>query len=627
MAQGSVITGYSSGTFGGGTPTSPKPIASSVLKRNNIPSKNITGSPLTGYDIKAQDSITILKLSLLADGQKQSFPEVYVDADGIPTVVFVGTTLAPINTLKGCFFKTENNTYISRVDHVLVKAKDPLPTRYHGGSVNVMGGGHVNAFGYTCITGNPVKNTSLSQEAWAVFGRSPQSKSTQDMLKALVQRSQWEQLVGYKVSFADMPSYASMSLSQQTPTQIGVPFTNDFNTSMTITLGDNLPDGGGILDISGLNGIGAPVLDLVKGSDLLKLFPDLSNEPFYDFGDTDYYCLLDHDCGIMSINRGTNWYLLAGGGNTANLLLRRSSGSKDTYDAFNSFETSVKYFRRKEAGIATIADMLNANKQLNGSYFGLGSTAFENPWRGQIVVGIGGNFGIELTNLQLACSIAQPSIQIKSPKGDAVNIASRFASGGIVYSAIIVQDKPAGTGWNGQVVHPPAPPDDEAEAFDVDSPIDELEGTVVDISAPYLGDGGAAQLSSTIHSLINGDAGRYKSYSFKSGGYGILPGMKYDDSYVQSIEFVYSDRDVVATNITTGPRYYPIGSYPDSQYVKRSETITRDARVVAGSNSEGAFIVEVDGLGRYEAINTLIEPIYPGDRVEVRVLNVPVELD
>jgi hypothetical protein len=103
--------------------------------------------------------------------------------------------------------------------------------------------------------------------------------------------------------------------------------------------------------------------------------------------------------------------------------------------------------------------------------------------------------------------------------------------------------------------------------------------------------------------------------------------MKFDNGYVQSIEFVYSDRDVVATNITTGPRYYPIGSYPDSQYVKRSETITRDARVVAGSNSEGAFIVEVDGLGRYEAINTLIEPIYPGDRVEVRVLNVPVEID
>lgn len=635
MARGTVFDSfYVSNSFVLGTGEStPGSLASFILSSLNIPYRNIAGSPLSGYDVKSQDATNLVKLSLLAEvdtsGEIQAgaFPEVYCGPDGIATKVLAGQEIESPGLIQ-CFLKNSSNNFISKVDHVLVKGKQPLPTRYYSGSVNVMGNGIPNFYQFNCITGYPTKNPTLATEAWAEFERSTQSKETLDQLKLLARRSLWESLVGYKVTFPDIPRYASFSLSQSTPKILNVPFTSGFNTSLILPVGESLPDGGGIVDISGLSAVGASVLDLVKGSDLLSSFPQLSTETSFDFDDTTYYCLLSDECGLLSISRGTNWFLLPAGDDFVNIILRRGGASKAINEIFNGFDYTVEYFRRKDGSIESISDMISTNIQKEGEPFpAIGAVANYNPFRGEIVAGLGGSNGIEMTSLELSYSISKPSIAVKSTHGDAPTIASQLASHGIIYSAIVVKDAPGPTGWNGQVVYPVSPPDEEGTMYEVDSLIDELEGTVVDMSAPWLGEQGVASLSSKIYGLINGDAGRYVSVSYKAGGYWLLPGMRIPEGVIQTIEFNYNDQDSMSTNINTGPLYYPVGSFPDSKYIKRTESFSRDAWVVAGSNRDGVFIVDVEGLGRYEAINGGLDSIYPGDKVEVRLANVPVERD
>lgn len=630
MARGSDFSGFINNTFGKTASAPAGSVAQMVLQNNNIPYKNVVGSSLPGYDIKSQDCVAMLKLSLLGDGSgnEEGFPEVYCARDGVATTVVAGKD-ANNPGLKDCFLKTSSANFVNKIDHVLVKGKEPLPYRFNKGPIDVMGNGTPLAFSFTCPTGYPTKNAALAQEAWAEFERSMQSSTTQNLLKEAVRRSQWENLVGYKVTFAPVPSYVSISLSQSVPRIIDVPFSSQFNTVLTIPIGNNLPDQGGIVDISGLNGVGAQVLDLVRGTDLLGTFPQLAEENSYDFNDPNtYFCLLDHECGLVSISRGTNWFLVPAGENAAGIILRRGGSSRDANQVFNGFGNTVHFFRREDGRIESITDMLNENFSTTGELLpALGGSARANPFRGEIVAGLGGSVGLELTSLDLSYSISKPSIQVKSPQGDAAIHASNLAANGVLYYPIVVTDEPAATGHNGNIVYPPSPPDEEGQKYDVDSEIDELEGTVLDISAPYVGAEGAAALSRKIYTLINGDSGQYLSLSYRAGGYNLLPGMRLPEGCIQTIEFNYNDRDSMSTNITTGPLYYPIGSYGDSQYVKRSESFSRDGWVVAGSNATGTFIVNVDGLGRYEAINGDLQTIYPGDKVEVRLMNVPVELD
>lgn len=618
---------------GGGNSTG---IAAAILEANAVPFQNVQGSPLIGYDIKSQDCATMLKLSLLAQGfdggGDGKFREVYVAPDGIAKTVIIGESTAAAPTK--LILTTEVSSFVNKIDHVLVKGKDPLPIRRNGPTLSVMGAGRISDWGgMSCPIGYFTKAPSIGQEAWAAFETSPQHPDMQEQIKFMVRRSQWEQLVGYKVRLANIPPYASFSVSQTTPYTYNITLTSDLNDTVVTFSVSADPYEGAVIDISNVNIVGSPVLDVVDGKtlkDSFAAFINDANTPFFEFTEDDYYVLLDHQCGLQGLSRGDNWFVYPVGGSLdqASVFIRQSQAAKATWDIFNGAFNTVNYFRRKNGQIASISDMVKANVESGNEPLstGLNGVAYSENMRGLIIPGLGGRWGIEAFNGHVAYSISKPSIQIRSPFGDAFSIAAAVAAAGVTYTAIIIVDKPAPTGWNGTLVYPPAPPDDEAEAFDPDSPIDELTGSIIDMSVPFLGEEGVQSFSGLIHSLINGDSGRYKSYNYAMGGYNLLPGMKFNDSEViHTIEFNYADKDSVSTNITTGPLYYNVGSYGDSQYVKRSETISRNGRVLGGSNATGTFSVHVDGLGTYEALNSLIEPCYPGDRVEVKVLNVPVE--
>jgi len=604
-------------------------VASLILNSNNIPHEGIVGDPLNGYDIKVQDCTSMLKLSLLAE-TGGTFREVYSQPDGVAIVVDIGQSDSPEETLGQCLVETSISNFQNKIDHVIVRGSNPLPTRYYKQPVNVMGDGTVTNYKQDCTFGYSTKSNALGKTAVAEFERSQQSPETQELLKDLVKRSEWESLVGYKISFTSIPQYASMSPSQTTPKFVDIPITNTFATRFTLPLGDPTPYEGGVVNIAGVSVLGSPVLDLIEGPDLLASFPELEEqEPGFDYTEGNYYVLLNHECNEQSVSQGQNWFLLPGPNNTATVQLRPSGGSLAAWEIFYGFSNTTYFFRRKDNQISSISDMVKFN-QAEGSVnplLGLGNSATFNPFHGHIIPGVGGDYGMEVLSGRLAYTIAKPSIQVQSPYGDAFSIAQDIAAGGVTYTPLVIQDKPAPIALNGVLIDIPTPAENEGEKYEVDSAIDNLAGSIVDLSAPFLNGNGAAQLSANIFSAINSDSASYSTYSFVGGGHTILPGQSFRGGTVHSIEYSYQDKDSLSTNITTGPFYYPIGSYSDSKYVKRSETIQKDAILAAGSNSSGEMLVTVPDLGRYNAINTITDPVYPGDRISVKIMNVPVEKD
>ncbi len=596
----------------------------------------VVGSPLIGYDIKGQESVNMLKLSLLAASYvdlQDGFYEIYCSSKGLATSIIVGNEYSASNSLKYCFLTTQVGESTSKIDHVIVQGRSKLPYRKFADPVNVMGNGTAHYWRISCIHGGPAsKNNTLGQEAWAEFEQSPQCEHMQDILKSKVHRSNWEQLIAYKIAFNGIPKYATFSPSQTTPRMATISVSTNFSSSTSVVFGSSEPCSGGVIDIAGVSILGSPVLDFVKGSDLASLVSDYPNvSQFYSFTENDYFVLLSNQCSLTSASRGENWFLVQtdDDGMQGVVVTTPNTGNAELRQVINGFDfdSKVYYFRSNDPDVSSMSNLIAYDIEKYGEPFASLSQGYTtNPFHGPIIVGAGSDLGIEGNTALISYNLQKPSIQIRSPKGDAAQIASRVAAGGIIYTPLIYVEKPAPIALDGELIDQPKPNDEEGESYKVDTPLDNLNGSVVDISAPFLDEEGVVKLSSFIKNMINNETGSYKTYSYSYGGYDLLPGMSFDGGILHSIEYIYTDNDQISTNLTTGPRYYAVGSWGDSKYIKRTETITKTGKIVAGSNAEGVFLVNVDGQGTFEAISAVESPLYPGDRVDVTIMNVPVEI-
>lgn len=630
-----------------------EPIAALILRKFGILSLSVFGDSLPGYDIKSQDALTIMRLSLLAedkDDTELALKEVYIDARGKAVAVKVGKDPVALGKAE-CVAKTAINEFVNKVDHVVVRAKDPLPFRVHGEAVRV-DFTKVYSPMTGCVDTEFTKELALQNEAWAELLYSLQSKTFQDKLKQAVDPAKWEQLIGYKMKFNNIPSHVSISESQTSPRFLEIPFAG-IETRLTIPLGtDNSltgEDDGHITDISNVNMLGAPILDIVRGTDIASLIQESSTQSSdgYPLGYNDYYVLLDHTCTVNSMSRGTNWYLQQGTADSATVIIRRNSGSAISFEALDFLEIPsgrTYVFRRTPVDgvglISSFSDFVNNNVKPPTDESGSPAYTPRPPFSPEggavetvgstlsLYPGIGGNFGYELKGLYLCYSVQRGSIYFRSYYGDAVGVAAGFVNTGLDYVPLKLIDEPAGAGWNGELVMPVPPSRDETDQICQETPLELLEGNIIDISAPFLNNDEVAKFSAKLKLFIDQDSGIFESASYIRGGYTILPGQAHPDNdklVVHNVDISYADKDSVLVNVTYGPKYYTTQSFNDSQYVRRTDTITRTGRVITGDNRKGEFAVEVDGLGVYNAINGMLKPIYPGDRVEVKILNYPVE--
>ena len=251
---------------------------------------------------------------------------------------------------------------------------------------------------------------------------------------------------------------------------------------------------------------------------------------------------------------------------------------------------------------------------------------------------------MEVHSLWLNVTIQRSSIQIRSNQNDAYQLAVKAAAHGIVQQAIKLKEDPArpaiaSIGSNGGVTSTQipysgdgsfAPPDNPEDSYCPDTILDQLEGSIMEISCPFLTNNQVLDFTSNIaneiSSSVSTTAARTSSNTYVGGGHTIYPGQKLGSEIVHTVEFTYSDKDSQTVTITTGPKFYQPGSAGnDSTYIKRSENLQKIGVVTGGSAEEGRYAVTIDGLGSFDALNGIIDSVHIGDSVDVKIINYPVE--
>lgn len=652
MARGyDFPTDYSHSLMGPGNTTgcvdtttnAPTNLTEFVLKEFGIDWTGVlAGNSLPEYDVKSQDAAQVLKLSLLASSNGNEFNEVYIRGDGLAVNVQVGFTQFNPGGAGTLMHRQIIHVAQEPINNVVAHAKAPLPERVHGPTVDLMGLGSLNQFSFTCpYTYNP-KDNNFKKEAWVEFPRSEHSEITRLALKAAVDRENWESLIGYRAQFADIDIWAVMNPSPTSAARYSAPVADEVDIYLTL---DNTPDSGGAVDISGVSMAAAPVLDIRLGSELIPIaaslgVPDLTDDSLSFFDENAWYVLLAHECGLSSLGRGTNWFLLATGNPTvARIAIRQSAAEGPAaaalngvvYDSYGIRPRLV--YRSDNKFISSFEDIMNANalqgQALLGSSFGV---AKADPSHGALKAGMGGNMGLEIWTYNATYTKQRASIQVRSQNNDALTQANKIRIAGVQYTPLIMIETPASAGLAGEAgtgpIEPEPPHNDETDQYCPETVLDTLKGSVLEVSTPWLDASGAQDFANKLYTLILSEYNNTVSSvsTLAETGYSALPGMLYNNEVIHSVEFGYSDRDSQTTTITTGPKFFQAGGAgSDSKYIKRSETINKPGVVIGGNNESGTFSVQVEGLGIYEAINGQIDTVYPGDRVDIKIMNFPVE--
>jgi len=109
-------------------PAADVPVTQLILEKFEIPFNisEVLGSTLPGYDIKNQDAITMLKLSLLGELLNDDFAEMEIDGDGIVRFYVVGDEAAVSLDIRYCIPTAQIK---QPVDLVIVRGYDPPPRR------------------------------------------------------------------------------------------------------------------------------------------------------------------------------------------------------------------------------------------------------------------------------------------------------------------------------------------------------------------------------------------------------------------------------------------------------------------------------------------------------------------
>lgn len=630
MVAGSNFTGFGTSSFpaytgsrGGGNSGALESVAKLILDTFGVyPHNVVDGSPLAGYDIKSQDALTMLRLSLIAQ-DPVNLKEVYVNSDGVVTTVAVGVDPAPISG--ECISEQLSVSDVARTDYVVVRGRDPLPTRYVKATVNATNGS-VGVQPRYPLVGFPVpwnKQAHLFQQAWVEFNNSPQDPVIQNLLRTIIRRDRWESLVGYIMHLPPLPAGVSFSLSATTPRNIFINYLGGFTSQITINPGAQ------VVDVGGITAIGAPVLDIQTGAEIASKGGTTDG---LSIAEDAYYILLSPEYGLNELSRGQNWWLLPGAGGTIQVLISRGTGTDKASQALGNIlqsDRSDQYiFRSSGPGFESFQDIIDNNIRNNRQGLSLlGDGLAAGTFAADLVEGLGTSLGYELaTSLLFSYTVQRPSIALKSENTLLLQRAIPIAARGIYMTPIVTQDLPLPIALNGELVQLPAPFDEETNPIIQDSIFDTLIGSILDITLPIFGATGAQEFSALLFQSLNAeDAGTNVTKVYESGSYNVLPGQVTEDGVVLSVEYTYSDQNSVTTSITTGPRYYPVQSFNDSQYVKRAETLSRRGTIISGNNATGQFTVSVDGFGQLQALNSVMKPLYPGDSVEVRILNSPIE--
>lgn len=241
-------------------------------------------------------------------------------------------------------------------------------------------------------------------------------------------------------------------------------------------------------------------------------------------------------------------------------------------------------------------------------------------------------FLVEQVFVQVALS-KTPSFAIYDPTGNAIDIATDLRAS---ISAVTMTREPAPVAINGILI-------DQADGIDDNDPttVQDKTHTAMELAVLALDSGPSINieiatltpdeteyLSSELMTMIEEDEGISANHVFGPYGTPEIGDTGPNGGIINSVTYSYSDSGSYTISASEGPRLLNntltgVGGGP---HIKTTETLGTSGIVIQDEGNNVTFKVMVDRYGPVYAYNATSSFIRIGDRVQVDIKNIPVEV-
>lgn len=334
--------------------------------------------------------------------------------------------------------------------------------------------------------------------------------------------------------------------------------------------------------------------------------------------------------------------------NPVSELKRLSEGSQFIFNVKNAneYEVTIYYQPKFASEFWSYILQLTENTQVrfsDGLAFDenkIGGYAKAASLSGDLdIIGGSGGLGYSVGSMYIALECRRPSVTVNDSLGQALSWAERLS---IEYAPLILKEEDPPTAYwhkdeGGKIVDKTqtlvdADPStcQNFEETDEQKMQDLTTGNTIEVSLPFCKDGEEClEVAKTIFDYMTYED--VTTYNLTCGpddepelgaavnGFPI-------DLRVNNISYNFQDGSSYTVDVGLGPVFENIGSWNNTNWLKRTEDVTRPAIVIWTAGDGVNYRVRVQGLGEYNAINGSSNAIwYVGEVVEVTIHNNPVE--
>jgi hypothetical protein len=621
-----------------------------------------TGGALDNLDIKRQDAMTTLNLSLIERAAKsgRSFIEPVVSPEGTVEFREVGSYDGNIDDV---YYEIRTGSFVESPKAVMVYGAKPLPTINDLQWIPIWGESPVKIYHMQDVFDN-CRREDFIRFATIVFN-DPQLSSTYrdgiDNLYEIDQNNPWERIVGYAKYI-----YGGSDFSKDTD----IKYTN--NASIPIKIGTenpgtNGPDMGTLIDLPRYDpdvfdpscwagqGTITPAEDGVRVNIPSEFrYTNIRGVPKDKFLSVSNVYLIGRKMNMAkygpinssaqleepTINNSKLWVSINDERGITTIRLEHGRHYSVSYEEEDGFKIPYIIFAKDVKKDDPFAYGKTQKYYLdpNCTYAEQNRFTDETVSYEGTIFPYGKREGVLVSEIWVTVELETPSITVYDPDGTnekALNIAKNLE----YYLAPIVIDEPpepiayAGPSTGGRaalVSQLPTSDTDPTTTEDFDDTeleqyLDEMQGAGMTITWSFLDENSVVDMADLLYEHFQSDVIE-TVYTCGPDCNPILGGYGEGGGIVNSVRYNYSDSGSYTVSVTEGPRLIgnltPVDGGPTMK-MSESHSATGTVLQVAGDNLH--FKVRIDGYGERWAINMAHTILRKGDVVNCTVHNNPIE--
>lgn len=626
-------------------------VARDVLDQYGIPCISTLGGRLEGIDLKRMDAMTAINLSLLESaGTDGTLLEPMVNEDGEVDFIEIESFDGNISDQ---YYTVQTMTYKEECTGVMVTGKKPLPVRHQADWKSIWGDTKI-VIETQNMMNNCMKN-SFSQHATIVFNDPHLDSAWEDNIDNLHEvLSPFDQIMGYAI-YKHIPrdlvtEETKINYNSETSIPIKVSSVTDGNltvgtlirrpsipeTELTGNNADCWTGRGETVDFS--QGIQIPIdnslrFETIRGQKRDKL---TNVSSIYFLGilvDRFVGQPLDDSSSIEEAN-GNNTQIWAGITDTTTTIQRLVEGEHYviSYEQDGDYKIPYVVFSRNTRQPGSYGDDTKFKAIPGCAYY----ENLANPRDEQtaVFVPLSDNNGFLVHEIWAVVNLETPSISVYDPDGEndrALQIAEQLD---YQVTPLIVTREPSPIAFNGVVLdqesaqmdHDPTTAQD-FENTDIELAMDQMQGSGLTLSLPFLDENGVVELSKVLYDHMNAGEGIQTVYVCGPECEPRLGGRGPSGGVVNEITYSYTDSSSYTISVTEGERLVGgLAQFDGGPYIKRTQTDSSvNGTIIQDYGNHVHYKVRMDDFGERVAINCQHQILRVGDKVSCSIHNAPVE--